>query len=468
MNADALTELHASLDARRRPEDVAEAVMRAIGQEMDREDRGVLRRVSRWSLAERQFWTAMSDDFERADDGAGQAEAVRRLFGRSDELDPAEATELHGLAAGAGAEISWDPARTDFKADRMNRAERAAAGFGDLSKRQYNRRFRALARLERKAGRVGVQTRRRELTMFARSGFAREIPLERFLADPSAAAFVAYFTARKNLRRQFTLDAKENPFDEVAAMLLARCEAAPACDWGMIALARPTQDVLARLGDGERGELLGRYSALMRETALELGGLWEAGDYDRERMIVSTGNDSSTWNALVGAYNAARTGWIALLTCAGALSLLDLACPGKALRLMAADLAYWHVSEDGDVDDDTRVWAALPLPWQVLSGSESATRAQVEAICRELGVDPVARGWTAPRALDQIAEFRPTPELVHGVSIADPAWAMLLRSAGVFSGRGGRPFRPERSAQIISGLEAGVVVSELPQRGTGA
>lgn len=460
----AITELHASLDARRRPEDVAEVIVRATGSTLDRQDRALIEGVARWSLRHRGYWTSMSDDFERADDGASQAAAVSRLFGRGDDIDAADAAALASLASDAGAEIAWSAERADFKFDRLNRAERQAAGFGGLSKRQYNRRFRALRRLDDKATRLGRQSRLRRLTLFARTGFAAEIPLARFAADPAAGAFIAYFAARKNLRRMFSLDGRENPFDEVAEMLLDRCEASPSTDWAMIALVRPTPDVLARLTDTERGELLGRYSALMRETAAEMGRLWRAGDYDRVRMIVRQGNDSSTWNALAGAYNAARAGWISVLSAAGALELLDLSCPGKALRLMAADLVWWHRSEDGDVDDDTKVWAAMPLPWEVLEGSASATRAEVERICQGLGVDPLARGWVAPRALGETAAFRPTPELVHGVSIADPAWAMLLRSSGAFSGRGGRPFRPERAGEIAQGLDAGVIVSDLPER----
>ena len=126
------------------------------------------------------------------------------------------------------------------------------------------------------------------------------------------------------------------------------------------------------------------------------------------------------------------------------------------MRLMAADLAYWHRSSGGDVDPDTQVWAFLPMPWDVISGKNRCTRADVEACCREMGVDPEAKGWTAPRAHGAVAEFEPTPELVHGVEVADPQWAALLRRAGVFSGK-----------RITPGMEDiaipdGVVTGSLP------
>lgn len=53
----------------------------------------------------------------------------------------------------------------------------------------------------------------------------------------------------------------------------------------------------------------------------------------------------------------------------------------------------------------------------------------------------------------------PTPELVHGVSIADPVWASLLRRAGVFSGK---HIKPDLAEDAVRGLMAGVVVSPMP------
>lgn len=104
---------------------------------------------------------------------------------------------------------------------------------------------------------------------------------------------------------------------------------------------------------------------------------------------------------------------------------------------MAADLVAWH---GGGLHPDTSVWARLPLPWEVLDGTAACTRADVEAACREHGVDPERAGWTTPRDHGAIARFRPTPELVHGVSVSDPLWGMVLRRAHVFSGK---PVRTE-------------------------
>ena len=84
----------------------------------------------------------------------------------------------------------------------------------------------------------------RRLILTGHSGFAHEIPLERFAADPYAACFIAYFTARKNKRRLFSLTGKENPVDHLAEALLARLDRPGArTDWEMLA------DVPAARGD---------------------------------------------------------------------------------------------------------------------------------------------------------------------------------------------------------------------------
>jgi hypothetical protein len=54
----------------------------------------------------------------------------------------------------------------------------------------------------------------------------------------------------------------------------------------------------------------------------------------------------------------------------------------------------------------------------------------VEAICRKHGVDSVKKGWTAA-VQKRVAEFRPTPELVHGVTVSNPRLAAAIRKAGL-------------------------------------
>ena len=106
---------------------------------------------------------------------------------------------------------------------------------------------------------------------------------------------------------------------------------------------------------------------------------------------------------------------------------------------MAADVAAWHRSAGSKLHTDTDVWAELPLPWRVLAGDETCTRAQLEATCDRYGIDPLKSGWLARRGTKEVAPFSPTPELVHGVVVSSPQMARALRKAGAFSGKSFRP-----------------------------
>ncbi|GAA2378706.1 hypothetical protein [Dactylosporangium salmoneum] len=461
MSTDTLAVLHASLDGRERPEEIADIILAGFDDLTGRE-RAVLERAAKHSYRRHGWYSSMYADFARPVGAGRQLSALAHLFER-DEADLAHAAvdpaELRLICAGAAESIRLLPGQRSFKHDRLDRGQRATHGI-DLPKRQYNRRFRFLTRLAAKIDRLETELRKRELMLVGRSGLAADITADRFAADPVAARFVAYFVARKNLRRQFSLSGRTNPYDKIADVLFQRCLAEPHTDWWMVSRAYPMPDVVSRLTLEERGALLGRWSALMRGAADLLRRSWDP-SVDRTTMIVRRGMDSSTWNTVAQAYNTARAGWLNALAACGALDLLDVACPGKVMRLMAADLAAWHRSAGSGVDPDTAVWASLPLPWQVLSGEAACTRETVAAACRTHGVDAEARGWVAPRPTGGVAAFEPTPELVHGVSVADPVWAALLRNAGALSGK---KIKPGYVHALAGDIPAGVVTSDLPTR----
>ena len=453
-----IDELHATLDRRAVPQEVASVIVRggAAGRGRTGE---LLRRVA----SSRAPWyvSSMSSDFERAGDCRVQLAAAGRMFGvDTSGVDPADIGQVRGFITEMGLRVGgWEPG-SDWKADRLNRDARAlAAGIwpGLEVKRQYNRHVRVLRHLWDKAQRMGGMQENRRLVLIGRSGFAFRITPARFAADPAAAMFVAYYTARKNERREFTLSGRASAVDHLADALLAGALASADADVEMLAWVYPRPQVLARLTAAQLGHLLGDWHQVMVGTARALKAAWPGdGNVNRMTMIVRRGMDSSGWNTMAQAYNAARSAWIGCVAAAGALPLLEPALPGKVMRLMAADLVRWHRASGGDVDPNTVVFARLPLPWQVLEGTSRCTAADVRAACAEAGMDAGASGWTAPRPDGPVAEFRPTPELVHGVAVADPAWAGLLRSAGMFSGK-----------KIKAGYEglavpADVVAGELP------
>lgn len=463
-------QLHRSLESRLTPEQVCGIILQALEGKLSFTQRRLLQRA----LAGRpSLYTSMNGDFERPVPAEHKvhklvellgldlsAESVARLAG-----DPwLLIGELHTIARWNG----WDPG-AGFAA-RPNRAQRAHAGV-ELSKRKYNRLIRQVARTHERAQRLQQQILLRQLTLVGRSGLAYTITRDEMAADMDAACFVAYWAAQKNRRREFTPDGRDNPFDTVAQMLLERCQRnGEATDWWMLARAYPDPLIVARLDDERRGKLMADWFGFVTLGARMLQDLyagWPARTIapvlpdevwaarpglmpstearggrtvkvvELSTMIVAQGVDSSTWNTVAGAYNAARAGWINCLGAAGALDLLDVVCPGKAMRLIAADLAALHRRNGGEPDRQTKVWAALPLPWQILFDETSTCDTErVEYECTLAGVDPVATGWTAPRQhAGVVAEFKPTPELVHGIEVTDPLWAGLLRRAGAWSGK---------------------------------
>ncbi|MEV4613261.1 hypothetical protein AB0K43_11765 [Kitasatospora sp. NPDC049258] len=444
-----LPELHESLGQRKRPEDVAQLIgdlFRETQGTLDGRTARALEKATRNSL--RNLWhgyTSLREEFARPVGAQRHLAVAAALFESATALPAAagdDPAQLEAAIRAAGEEIGKEFGRSDFHDDRLNREDRAVLGLAEISKRQYNKRFRLLRRMEAKLAAVVAEQRKREITMIGKSGLASRLPYELFAADPGTAAFIAYLTARGNLRSRYTVDGQRQAYDEVAAALFHRLDPATA-GWFAIAHVHPTAEVLERVCDEQRGLLLGRWYGILLDVAERLESLWEQGPLDRELMVVRRGDDSSGWNQAAGAWSKARANWFALLEAMGAQDVLARICPGKVLKLVAADVAYWHRRTGGGLHPDTDVWAELPLPWEVLRGEAQCPQWLVEQVCRRNGVEPELSGWTRARRVSRAVPFQVTPELVHGVTVADPMLATLFRAAGVFSGRALRPAAAE-------------------------
>ncbi|WP_405554868.1 hypothetical protein OHV08_13055 [Streptomyces canus] len=412
----------------------------AQGSGLDAATEAALAKAAENSL--RNLWhgyTSMQEEFARPVGAQRQLARAASLFTSVPDLpddagdDPAQ---IEAVIRRAGEEIGRAYGQNDFGLDRFNRAERRAAGLGEISKRQYNKRFRLLRRMEAKLARLIHEQRLREVTITGKGALAHALPYELFATDPDTAAFIAYITARGYMRSVFTNGRQRQVYDEVAEALLQRLRKRPerTC-WYAVAHVHPTAEVLAHVSDQDLTQLLIRWNGFLRQVAALLEDAWNRQPLERNTMIVRRGNDSSTWNQAAQAWNTARAHWFALLTELGQDEILDRICPGKVPRLMAADVAYWHRVSGGGLHPDTYVWAELPLPWEVLRGEKECPRSLIEAVCARHRVDPIAGAWTAPRPSIEAVAYRRTPELVHGVAVADPLMASALRSAGVFSGK---------------------------------
>ena len=326
------------------------------------------------------------------------------------------------------------PGRSSFKYDRLNREARIAAGL-ELSNHAYNKRFRFLARLEEHLKIYAKEQRFLRYREVGKAGLVDRIKYDVFADNVWSAAFIAYYSARRKRRSTFTNTSQVRAYDKLSDMLFERCRRSPDCNWFAIAHVFPEPEVLARLTEAQKGALIGQWLLVLRDLAEELHRLWARSSIDLDTMVVKKGDDSSSWNIAAQAWNSARTSWMAFLSTLDQDGIIAHLCPGKVLRLMAADVAAWHRSSGGSIHPDTLVWRELPFPWAVMRGQETCTQAMVEGACRRAGLDPRESGWIEAKVSRKVEAFTPTPELVHGVTVASPELAGVLKKLGAFSGK---------------------------------
>lgn len=431
--------LYESLQKRLRPEDIADLILTHLKSTLTGAEKAQLEKAARYSTR-RSFshMSSMFDEFRKPIVPKRQVNKAVELFtsvrkpSDDDLLDP---EKLLVFMTSLCNEIRKQADKNDFKADRLNTEQREKCGL-DISRRRYNKLFRFLVRFQAKVGTYALELRKYRATMVSKSSLASLITYEDFTASKNAACFVAYFTAKSNKRSVFTNDSQERPFDQIAEMLFNRFKRHPcAAGWRTIAHVMPDYQVVEKLSDADKMDIFSKFLTVMVDMAGLLKMTYETNKFDLKTMVVRRGNDSSTWNAVAGAWNMSRHGWVSLLYSLGLEDKFKAICPGKVMRLMAADVVRWHHATGGSIDPNTSVWAELPLPWEVFNGEKACTRELVETVCKKYGIDAVKTGWVAPKAERKTVAFTPTPELVHGVVVSNPSLAAVLRKAGWFSGK---------------------------------
>lgn len=435
-----LEQLYRTLDERKRPEDVAEMIVVLLGDGLTVNEKKNLERVAQGSLSKKiggYTSTSMLQTFASAKGAGQQIEKAIELFQLDTHVqsDYNRADDIEAFIGLASSIIHKPVGQNDFTVDRLNKVQRAANNL-DLSKRNYNKKWRLLKRIEKKLQTFIRESRKISFQKAGKHGLAGMISLEDFSADPDTACFIAYYNARCNLRSVFTNQSQDRPYDEICDLLLNRCRRQPdRTNWWAIAHLYTSAEVLSRLSEGQKGLLLGKWTSLLEDIATLLDEVWQSSRINLQTMVVKRGDDSTTWNNTAAAWNKARDHWMHLVYASGMEAVLDDICFGKVLRLMAADVVAWHAAGGGKLDPNTAVWNKLPLPWEVFRGKASCTKEQVTRYCRDAGLDPEKSGWIAPR-VHGVTAFRPTPELVHGVAIANPFLATVLKQQKYFSGKG--------------------------------
>lgn len=457
-----IEQLYQTLSERRRPEDVAEMVIELTKDSLTTKERLLLEKAAKGSLARNVFgYTSMLQSFAEPK-GAGKqitkAIEIFKLDSKS-KFDYNNQKDIEDFINFVSPIIHKTAGKNDFKADRLNKSQRKENGI-DLSKRNYNKKWRLLTRIENKLLKFIRESKKIEFQKIAKHGLAHSLDFTNFSSDINTACFIAYYNSRCNLRSVFTNQSQDRPFDEISEMLLNRCkgeetkffdffrkdktEKTNNTNWWAISHIYTSQEVLSNLTDEQKGVLLGKWTTILQEISELLDEVWTISNINRETMVVKRGNDSTTWNNTAGAWNKARDNWMNLIYSLGLDYILEEICFGKVLRLMAADVVAWHYSTGGKLDPNTDVWNKIPLPWEVFQNKAECNKELVIKYCKQAGLDPEKSGWIAPR-VHGVAEFKPTPELVHGVTVSNPFLATVLKRHRYFSGKNSNPFFPERN-----------------------
>lgn len=457
-----IEQLYQTLYERRRPEDVAEMVIELTNDSLTARERNVLEKAAKGSLARNVFgYTSMVQTFAKAKGAGKQIAKTIEIFSLNNRngSDYNNQKDIEAFIHFVSPIIHKTAGKNDFKVDRLNKTQRKENGI-DLSKRNYNKKWRLLTRIEEKLLKFIRESKKIEFQKIAKHGLAHTLDLTNFSSDLNTACFIAYYNSRCNLRSVFTNQSQDRPFDEISEMLLNRCKGEEAkifdflrkaktkvpnnTNWWAIAHIYTSKEVLSKLTDKQKGILLGKWTTILQDIAELLDEVWTASDINRQTMVVKRGNDSTTWNNTTGAWNKARDNWMNLIYALGLDYILDAICFGKVLRLMAADVVAWHHLTGGKLDPNTDVWNKLPLPWEVFQNKAYCNKELVIQYCKEAGLDPEKSGWIAPK-VHGVAEFKPTPELVHGVAVSNPFLATVLKRHKYFSGKNVKPIFPEEN-----------------------
>ncbi len=279
---DKLKELYRSLSQRKRPEDIAEIILRVLGEELSLYESKILEKAAKGSLKRKLFaYTSMMEEFSKAVGSEKQIRKAIEIFKLKNivEIDYNNVSDIKEFINEVSPLINKDVGENNFLADRLNKSERKKIGL-DISKRNYNKKWRLLKRLESKLLKFEREIRKTEFQKIAKHGIVHNLDFELFSRDINTACFIAYYNARCNLRSVFTNKSQARSFDIICDMLFKRCKGervtlskilkrkkivkveSQTC-WLAISYIYPNQEVLANLTDKQKGQLL-EYPALTR------------------------------------------------------------------------------------------------------------------------------------------------------------------------------------------------------------
>lgn len=412
--------------------EVASDILLLLAGEGIAADSKLYKRLSKLSK-DRPWWNSYGDDdFDKVDPADSQLQTFYKLFPLRTSVDPLDVAGLRALAS---------KARDWLGASSFNSAADALVNFREITPREkmsragLRKRLRFLRRFEEKIARVEDGLSLRHAQMAAKSRLAYQINTTHI--DDPTLAFVAYLAARANRRSIFMIGPQSRAKDKIVEGLFDLLEQNPGTNWFQVALVMPTPKVMGHLTQEQLGILIGRSHLMMASCADRLSELFELlPERMRDEMVMVKGVDSSRWNAYAGAFNTMRSMWINAVLASTMAPILESYLPGKAPRLMASDLVWWYRNSGQPLHADTRMFTALPRPWDVIHGTASLGREEILLIASQFGdVDAKKTGWVGPRAAEKAERPKAESPLVHGIVVTDPLLAKNLRRCGVFSGK---------------------------------
>lgn len=248
--------LYKSLSQRKRPEDIAELVLSILENDLSRAEVKKLKKASKGSLKNKLFgYTSMLQEFAGVIGAEKQIKKACELFKYEtvDTLDYTNITDINHFIQVVSPCIHKSVGKNDFTADRLTKSQRKELDL-DISKRQYNKRWRLLKRLEKKLLKIQRETKKVEFQKIAKHGIIHHLDLKTFKNDINSACFIAYFNARCNLRSVFTNQSQERAYDEISDMLFKRCNT----NWLAIAHIYSSKKVLSHLTDEQKSRIRSR------------------------------------------------------------------------------------------------------------------------------------------------------------------------------------------------------------------
>lgn len=289
------------------------------------------------------------------------------------------------------------------------------------SKNRWKKAVRFLSRVEEFCSRMAGNIDDREATIVGKSRLSAWVDVDSL--DDETLSAIAYLVARANRRSVFGMFDQSKAFDTVHEALVGKLT--ERSNWFELSKVYPTGVAFKHLGDSEKAELLSVFFNRMVQYGARLGELYrELPVYTQENLITAQGTDSSRWNIYSGAYNTMRSAWVNLTTFLDMGKVFESFLPGKAPRIMAADIVRMREWDGQDLHSDQALFFKFPKPWEIISGDAA------------LEVEEARKfdGWAAP--LKDIKTETPSiePTLVNGVVVGSPLLAELLKKSGVFAG----------------------------------